>query len=44
MSRLQVAAVIIGFVIIALTVASIKHAQCEYMSPDHVTYCMLMTK
>ena len=44
MNAFQVAAMIIGFLIFAAVGFSLKHAQCEYMAPDHVTYCMLMTK
>jgi hypothetical protein len=44
MTRFQIGAMIIGAIILMIVGVSIKHKQCQYMAPDHVTYCMLMTR
>ena len=44
MNRFQVVTVTVGFILLAFVGFSLKKAQCEYMAPDHVTYCMLTTK
>lgn len=44
MNRFQIGAVIIGVIMFMLAGVGLKHKQCQYMAPDHVTYCMLMTR
>ena len=44
MTRLQLVAIMISAVMLMLVGVSFKYKQCQYMAPDHVTYCMLMTR
>jgi hypothetical protein len=44
MNRFQIVAMTIGAIILLMFGASLKYKQCQYMAPDHVTYCMLMTR
>ena len=44
MTRFQIAAMIIGTIMFFGLSISLKYKQCQYMAPDHVTYCMLMTR
>lgn len=44
MNRFQLVAITIGAVMLMLMGVSFKYKQCQYMAPDHVTYCMLMTR
>ena len=44
MNRFQIVAVVIGTVMLMLVGAGFKLKQCQYMAPDNVTYCMLMTR
>lgn len=44
MNRLQIVAMVIGAIMFFAIGASLKYKQCQYMAPDHVTYCMLMTR
>ena len=44
MTRFQIGAMVVGAIVLMIAGASIKHKQCQYMAPEHVTYCMLMTR
>jgi hypothetical protein len=44
MNGFQILAMAIGAVMIFAFGISLKYKQCQYMAPDHVTYCMLMTR
>ena len=44
MNRFHIVAVTIGAIIFLMVGASLKYKQCQYMAPDNVTYCMLMTR